>query len=74
MIDLFIALSPLLTVGFGGLLLMLAEALGKPANNTGMSPDGAVVVDAGAGRSEELGLGAPARDVGTFRACACPIQ
>ena len=56
MIDLFIALSPLLTVGFGGLLLMLAEALGKPANNTGMSPDGAVVVDAGAGRSEELGL------------------
>jgi NADH-quinone oxidoreductase subunit N len=52
--SLFIALSPLLIVGIGALLLMLAEAFGKPEDPAGMQGD--LVVDAGAGRGAELGL------------------
>ncbi|HEX4337988.1 MAG TPA: NADH-quinone oxidoreductase subunit N [Polyangiaceae bacterium] len=52
--NLFIALSPLLIVGIGALLLMLAEAFGKPEDPSGMQGD--LVVDAGAGRGAELGL------------------
>jgi NADH-quinone oxidoreductase subunit N len=48
------ALSPLLAVALGGLLLMLAEAFGKPAP----AEPGTVVVDAGSGRAAELALGA----------------
>jgi NADH-quinone oxidoreductase subunit N len=50
---LLFALSPILVVGFGALLLMLAEAFGKP-DASGI--DHGVVIDAGAGRSAELGL------------------
>ncbi len=49
-------LSPILAVALGALLLMLAEAFGKPdpaAIAAGASP-----LDAGAGRSSELALGA----------------
>jgi NADH-quinone oxidoreductase subunit N len=52
--SLVIALSPLLIVGLGALLLMLAEAFGKPTDPAGMEGD--LVVDAGAGRGAELGL------------------
>jgi len=54
--NLIFALSPLLAVGCGALLLMLAEALGKPVFATGVNADG-VVTDAGAGRAAELALG-----------------
>jgi NADH-quinone oxidoreductase subunit N len=54
--NLIFALSPLLAVGVGALLLMLAEALGKPVGATGLNSEG-VVTDAGAGRAPELGLG-----------------
>lgn len=53
--NVFFALSPILCVGFGGLLLMLAEAFGKPAEGAGRNAEG-VIVDAGAGRGSELGL------------------
>lgn len=53
--NVFYALSPILVVGLGGLLLMLAEAFGKPAPGEGVNAEG-VVVDAGAGRGAELGL------------------
>ena len=53
--SLVMALSPWLVVALGGLLLMLAEALGRPAT----SPDDAVL-DAGSGRASELALGAVA--------------
>jgi NADH-quinone oxidoreductase subunit N len=53
--NVFYAISPLLVVGLGGLLLMLAEAFGKPAEGQGVNAEG-VVVDAGAGRGSELGL------------------
>lgn len=53
--NVFYALSPLLIVGFGGLLLMLAEAFGSPAKGEGVNSEG-VVIDAGAGRGAELGL------------------
>jgi NADH-quinone oxidoreductase subunit N len=53
--NVFFALSPLLAVGLGGLLLMLAEAFGKPAEGVGRNAAG-IVVDAGAGRGSELGL------------------
>ncbi len=53
--NLFFGLSPILAVGFGGLLLMLAEAFGKPAQGQGLNAQGEVV-DAGAGRGAELGL------------------
>jgi NADH-quinone oxidoreductase subunit N len=52
--DVFLGLGPLLIVGLGGLLLMLAEAFGKPSAE-GIAPDG-TVVDAGAGRAGELSL------------------
>lgn len=48
--------APLLVVALGALLLMLAEAFGEPAKGQGMA--GGVVIDAGAGRSAELALGA----------------
>lgn len=53
--NLFFGISPLLAVGFGGLLLMLAEAFGKPAEGQGVNVRGEVV-DAGAGRGAELSL------------------
>ncbi|HVJ15573.1 MAG TPA: NADH-quinone oxidoreductase subunit N [Polyangiaceae bacterium] len=52
-----IAVSPILVVAFGALLLMLSEAFGKPAAPEGYGPGG-IVIDAGAGRSSELALGA----------------
>ncbi len=48
-------LSPILAVALGALLLMLAEAFGRPTDPEGIGPDGQVI-DAGAGRSAELGL------------------
>jgi NADH-quinone oxidoreductase subunit N len=54
--NLVFALSPLLAVGGGALLLMLAEALGKPASPAGLNAEG-LVIDAGAGRAPELALG-----------------
>ena len=54
--NLIFALSPLLAVGVGALLLMLAEALGKPLAAAGLNSEG-LVTDAGAGRAPELGLG-----------------
>ncbi len=54
--SLWFALSPLLVVAGGALLLMLAEALGKPASESGINANG-VVTDAGAGRAPELALG-----------------
>jgi len=50
-----VAAAPLLVVGVGALLLMLAEAFGKPAAVEAASGG---IVDAGAGRSGELALGA----------------
>lgn len=47
----FIGVFPILTVALGAVLLMLAEALGRPANAT--EPKG---FDAGAGRTGEMGL------------------
>jgi NADH-quinone oxidoreductase subunit N len=54
--SLLFALSPLLAVGVGALLLMLAEAVGKPATAEGVNAAG-VVTDAGSGRASELSLG-----------------
>ena len=60
-------LSPILALGLGGLLLMLAEAFGRPvvahaleAQAIGAQPAGpeGQIVDAGAGRAAELALGA----------------
>lgn len=51
-----LAISPLLVVAVGALLLMLTEAFGKPTAPEGFGPGG-LVVDAGAGRASELGLG-----------------
>ena len=51
-----LAISPLLVVSLGALLLMLTEAFGKPTTPEGFGPGG-LVVDAGAGRASELGLG-----------------
>ncbi len=53
--NVFFGLSPLLVLGLGGLLLMLAEAFGQPAPGDGVNARGEVV-DAGAGRGAELGL------------------
>ena len=58
--SLLFALSPLLAVAGGALLLMLAEALGKPVALAGVNADG-LVTDAGAGRAPELALGSSAR-------------
>jgi NADH-quinone oxidoreductase subunit N len=55
-VSLLFALSPLLAVGVGALLLMLAEAVGKPATPEGFNAAG-VVTDAGSGRASELSLG-----------------
>ena len=54
--DLLLAVSPILAVAIGGLLLMLAEAFGKPVVLTGAQA-GLVSTDAGAGRADELALG-----------------
>jgi NADH-quinone oxidoreductase subunit N len=56
-VSVLISAAPLLVVTIGTLLLMLSEAFGKPAAPEGYGPGG-IVVDAGAGRSAELGLGA----------------
>jgi NADH-quinone oxidoreductase subunit N len=53
--NLVFALSPLLALGLGGLLLMLAEAFGSPAVGEGVNARGEVI-DSGAGRGAELGL------------------
>src|SRR5450432_4055627 len=53
--NILLAVSPILAVAVGGLLLMLAEAFGKPVAAVG--PEGLVSTDAGAGRSDELALG-----------------
>ncbi len=55
--DVLLGLSPILSVALGALLLMLAEAFGSPASDEGISSEG-VVIDAGAGRTQELSLGA----------------
>jgi NADH-quinone oxidoreductase subunit N len=52
-----LAIAPLLVVGIGGLLIMLAEAFGKPQAPEGFDSAGNVI-DAGAGRSAEIALGA----------------
>jgi NADH-quinone oxidoreductase subunit N len=54
--NLLLAVSPILAVAIGGLLLMLAEAFGKPVALTGAQA-GMVSTDAGAGRADELALG-----------------
>jgi NADH-quinone oxidoreductase subunit N len=54
--NLLLAVSPILAVAVGGLLLMLAEAFGKPVALTGAQA-GMVSTDAGAGRADELALG-----------------
>src|SRR5450631_16963 len=54
--NVLLAVSPILAVAIGGLLLMLAEAFGKPVALTGAQA-GLVSTDAGAGRSDELALG-----------------
>jgi len=54
-VNVFYGISPLLALGLGGLLLMLAEAFGKPAEGQGVNAEGQIV-DAGAGRGAELGL------------------
>ena len=54
--NLMLAVSPILAVAIGGLLLMLAEAFGKPVVLTGAQA-GLVSTDAGAGRADELALG-----------------
>jgi NADH-quinone oxidoreductase subunit N len=51
-----LACAPILVVGVGALLLMLAEAFGRPMAADG-SPGGEAVLDAGSGRSAELALG-----------------
>ncbi|HEY6077334.1 MAG TPA: NADH-quinone oxidoreductase subunit N [Polyangiaceae bacterium] len=51
-----LAISPLLVVALGALLLMLTEAFGKPTSPEGFGPGG-LIIDAGAGRAGELGLG-----------------
>jgi NADH-quinone oxidoreductase subunit N len=51
--SLLFALSPILVVSLGAILLMLSEAFGRPKVEAG-----AVTMDAGAGRTDELGLGA----------------
>ena len=56
MTQVIFGLSPLLATGLGALLLMLAEAFGKPQVPEGLTDQGRVV-DAGAGRSGELALG-----------------
>jgi NADH-quinone oxidoreductase subunit N len=52
-----LAIAPLLAVGIGALLIMLAEAFGKPQAPEGFNAEGGVI-DAGAGRSAEIALGA----------------
>jgi NADH-quinone oxidoreductase subunit N len=52
-----LTVAPLLILTVGALLLMLAEAFGKPLSAEGFGPGG-LVIDAGAGRSSELALGA----------------
>ena len=55
-LNLLLAVSPILAVAIGGLLLMLAEAFGKPVALTGAQA-GLISTDAGAGRADELALG-----------------
>jgi NADH-quinone oxidoreductase subunit N len=55
--NVLLAVSPLLAVAVGALLLMLTEAFGKPLSAEGVGPNG-LIIDAGAGRSSELALGA----------------
>ena len=57
--NVLMAVSPILAVTLGALLLMLAEAFGKPLSAEGVAADG-TIIDAGAGRSSELALGAAA--------------
>lgn len=50
-----IGILPLLTVALGAILLMLAEATGKPATSS-IRTAGTVPFDAGAGRAGEMGI------------------
>src|SRR6187200_1715530 len=50
-----LACAPILVVGVGALLLMLAEAFGRPV--AAGASGGEAVLDAGSGRSGELALG-----------------
>jgi NADH-quinone oxidoreductase subunit N len=54
-VNALLACAPILVVGVGALLLMLAEAFGRPVADA--SSGGEAVLDAGAGRSAELALG-----------------
>jgi NADH-quinone oxidoreductase subunit N len=56
-VNALLAIAPLLAVGVGALLIMLAEAFGKPQAPEGFDAKGGVI-DAGAGRSAEIALGA----------------
>src|SRR5690606_31057791 len=62
MTHVFFGLSPILVVALGALLLMLAEAFGKPAAQPATATAGGAPApdpfDAGAGRSAELSIGA----------------
>jgi NADH-quinone oxidoreductase subunit N len=53
-VNALLACAPILVVGVGALLLMLAEAFGRPVAAEGA---GGPVLDAGSGRSAELALG-----------------
>nr|PZN23911.1 MAG: NADH-quinone oxidoreductase subunit N [Pseudomonadota bacterium] len=56
--NVLLVVAPLLIVGGGALLLMLAEAFGKPLAAEAAGTPGVAVIDVGAGRSGELALGA----------------
>jgi NADH-quinone oxidoreductase subunit N len=52
-VNLLFGLSPILVVSLGAVLLMLSEAFGRPKVDAGVE-----TLDAGSGRTDELGLGA----------------
>lgn len=56
--NVILGLSPILAVGIGALLLMLAEAFGRPAAAEAAGAESLVIDDAGSGRASELSLGA----------------
>ncbi len=70
-VSVLISAAPILVVSIGALLLMLSEAFGKPTAPEGFGPGG-IIVDAGAGRSSELGLGAPPWSFSSGRSSASP--
>jgi NADH-quinone oxidoreductase subunit N len=56
-VNVLVPAAPILIVALGALLLMLAEAFGSPAK-AAEAGEGVAAIDAGAGRSAELALGA----------------